>query len=431
MNEQVLKSLLQLFAFIAKQCGILSKNELEYVHLFLKEQITESSIKEYYELFDKYTEEIITSQKSSSDNTESDIRETENISNGIKDILSLKQKITTITKLFEFIYSDNNSIAKKILIIERIASVFKISNHEFELIKTFVSNNNANDFDSENFLILENKEKSENKKYKHITEYEFDGQLIVLNIKSVDIHLFKYIGESEIFLDGIKIANKKIYILAKGSSLKLPKSKPILYTHISEKFLEDVVENKIFFHANNVKYIFKDGYTGIHNVNIYEGSGKMVGIMGSNGAGKTTLLNILSGINLPSEGEVLINGIDIHKNKEQIKGLIGYVPQDDLLIEDLTVFQNLYYNAKLVFKELSKFEIRRRVVSVIKNLGLNHIKDLKVGSPLDKKISGGERKRLNIGLELIREPSVLFVDEPTSGLSSRDTEPLPCFRSSV
>src|ERR1019366_3079257 len=98
------------------------------------------------------------------------------------------------------------------------------------------------------------------------------------------------------------------------------------------------------------------------------------------------------------------------------------VSQDDLLIEELTVFQNLFYNAKLCFGNKSDKEISEMVVDVLTNLGLIAIRDLKVGSPLEKTISGGQRKRLNIALELIREPSVLFVDEPTSGLSSRDSE---------
>lgn len=104
------------------------------------------------------------------------------------------------------------------------------------------------------------------------------------------------------------------------------------------------------------------------------------------------------------------------------EGLIGNIPQDDLLIEELSVFQNLFYNTKLCFGELNDDAIQTKVLDVLDSLGLMEIKDLKVGSVLNKTISGGQRKRLNIGLELVREPSILFVDEPTSGLSSRDAE---------
>jgi ABC-type multidrug transport system ATPase subunit len=144
--------------------------------------------------------------------------------------------------------------------------------------------------------------------------------------------------------------------------------------------------------------------------------------MGASGAGKSTLLSVLNGINPPYDGEVLLNGISIHKEREKIKGLIGYVSQDDHLIEDLTVFNNLFYNAKLCFGNLTEEEIIQRVDNLLKNLGLYEIRNMKVGSPLNKKISGGQRKRLNISLELIREPAILFLDEPTTGLSSRDSE---------
>ena len=96
--------------------------------------------------------------------------------------------------------------------------------------------------------------------------------------------------------------------------------------------------------------------------------------------------------------------------------------QDDLLIEELTVYENLFYNAKLCFGNLSDEEISKNCLNLLSSIGLSETRNLKVGSPLEKTISGGQRKRLNISLELIRQPSVLFVDEPTSGLSSRDSE---------
>jgi len=118
----------------------------------------------------------------------------------------------------------------------------------------------------------------------------------------------------------------------------------------------------------------------------------------------------------------LINGVNIHDEGDRVRGLIGYVSQDDLLIEELSVFENLYYNAKLCFGNLTDSEISSKVENVLHSLGLYEIRDMKVGTPLNKKISGGQRKRLNISLELIREPAILFLDEPTSGLSSLDSE---------
>ncbi|MBK7555819.1 MAG: ATP-binding cassette domain-containing protein [Flavobacteriales bacterium] len=153
-----------------------------------------------------------------------------------------------------------------------------------------------------------------------------------------------------------------------------------------------------------------------------ETSGKLIGIMGGSGSGKSTLLSVLNGSLKPTKGKVTINGIDVHAERDRIRGVIGHVSQDDLLIEELTVGQNLFYNAKLCFGDQTDDKINERVDRLLQTLGLYETRDLKVGNPLEKTISGGQRKRLNIALELIREPSVLFVDEPTSGLSSRDSE---------
>jgi ABC-type multidrug transport system ATPase subunit len=211
-------------------------------------------------------------------------------------------------------------------------------------------------------------------------------------------------------------------LFANGSTVKLPKSAPVYYSDVVAHFMADMVTNQISYIARDLEYRFPNGNIGIKDISFSEMHGRLIGIMGASGAGKTTLLNVLCGIEPPSNGEVLINNIDLHKNHEKLEGVIGLVPQDDLLIEELTVYENLYYNAKLCFRDKSDGEIDALVVKTLQNLGLHDRKDLKVGSLLKKTISGGQRKRLNIALELIREPSILFVDEPTSGLSSRDSE---------
>jgi ABC-type multidrug transport system, ATPase component len=224
-------------------------------------------------------------------------------------------------------------------------------------------------------------------------------------------------------MNGQLLQEDKVYPFSQGSSIKGYKIKPIYFWDVTMQFLkEEFKASRVVYEVNNIEYRFKSGKVGIHHMSFREESGRMVGIMGASGAGKSTLLGVLNGTNAPNDGDVLINGVSIHNDKEKIKGLIGYVSQDDLLIEELTVFENLYYNAKLCFDNLTEEEIVARVDNTLKNLGLFEIRNIQVGSPLNKKISGGQRKRLNISLELIREPAIMFLDEPTSGLSSRDSE---------
>ena len=174
----------------------------------------------------------------------------------------------------------------------------------------------------------------------------------------------------------------------------------------------------------NVNLRFNNSELGIQNFNFHEESGNLVGVLGGSGVGKTTLLNVMSGITKPQSGEVTINGYNLYSDDEKVnlEGVIGFVPQDDLLIEELTVYQNLYYSAKMCLDNLPEKRLLEIVDNTLTELDLNEIRDLKVGNSLNKVISGGQRKRLNIALELIREPTILFVDEPTSGLSSVDSE---------
>ena len=256
----------------------------------------------------------------------------------------------------------------------------------------------------------------------HLQSGKLDGSIFILRVRSANLYFIRYIGAQDIFLNGLLVNPARIYIFSKGSFVKMPVGKPLYYTDVVSQFMSDDSVQRISYEVKDVSFQFKSGGIGLRNINLFEEQGKLVGIMGASGAGKTTLLNVLCGNETPSGGEVLINGVDLHKNPDLVEGVIGYIPQDDLLIEELTVFQNLYYNAKLCFRDKSEAEITALVENTLRNLGLFERKDLKVGSPLNKMISGGQRKRLNIALELIREPGILFVDEPTSGLSSRDSE---------
>lgn len=150
--------------------------------------------------------------------------------------------------------------------------------------------------------------------------------------------------------------------------------------------------------------------------------GEMVCIMGPSGSGKSTLLKVLAGILPPDSGTTTLDGIDVHMEFDRLRDLIGFVPQEDLLFPNLTVFENLAYHARLRFPEIDRREVRQRVESVLASIRMQDKAQTRVGPPEDSVLSGGERKRVNIGLELLGNPAIYFLDEPTSGLSSKDSE---------
>ncbi len=153
--------------------------------------------------------------------------------------------------------------------------------------------------------------------------------------------------------------------------------------------------------------------------------GDMIALMGPSGAGKTTLLLTLNGYLPPTSGMVRINGEDLYNIYDTLRGSIGYVPQDDLVHPELTVFEAVRYSAKFRLPpDYSEEEIDARVEQTIKDLGLEGVKNLQIGRPEKKILSGGQRKRVNIALELVTDPVILFLDEPTSGLAADDTTAL-------
>jgi ABC-type multidrug transport system ATPase subunit len=207
-----------------------------------------------------------------------------------------------------------------------------------------------------------------------------------------------------------------------GSTVRTTKSSQIFYSDIISRVNDRENFQPISFEMDKISHSFKTGTKAVREVSFKSQEGKLIGIMGGSGTGKTTLMNIMNGKVKPTHGSLKINGIDLHTNKRELEGVIGNVSQNDLLIEELSVFENLFYSARLSMGGYTDSQLAKKVVTVLKALGLYEIRRLRVGSTLEKVISGGQRKRLNIGLELIREPSILFVDEPTSGLSSRDSE---------
>ncbi len=429
MNESILKALMSLFAIIANvdENG-LSPKARKVVASYLNLHLNQLLVEEYLMLFDKFLGKHHRKRKSRKKGLALNSVKVLAICSGINEELQQNEKIIVMLRLLEFIAEDEIITPQELEFISTVADVFNIPEAEYIDLKTFVTGD-INEIKQRNKLLLINNNKNQNisnpesdLKFKHIYNENLEGLLQMLHIESTNTIVLIYKGEMPLYLNSQKIIVKHSYIFGNGSIIRSQNIASVYYSDIINKFIHSESKEKIIFEADAIKFQFKNSQNGIQKFTFKEKSGHLIGIMGGSGVGKSTLFSVLIGNLKLNSGSIKINGYNLETDKDKLEGVIGYIPQDDLMIEELTVFQNLYYSACLCFKDLSKEEIIVLVDKVLQDLGLFEIKDLKVGTPLNKFISGGQRKRLNVALELIREPSVMFVDEPTSGLSSSDSE---------
>lgn len=431
MSEPILMALVQLFAIVAasvkKQTSANSRFILES---YLGQHLRNNELSEYLKLFDELVffhqplEEI--PEGESLDVSD----KIQTICEKIQKQLSARDRLIVFVKFLEFLddivhENQGKSVEETPLAMKYINifhSVFNQTDQEFHNACAFVLNPFGAEMQKQNLLIIGSDPSVANDGARFILRENLHGMILLLYVQSVRSFICRYLGNDEIYLNGHNVLPNRSFLFLNGSILNSLKITPIYHADIASQFLNQKEKVRIEFTAKDVEYRFKNSSNGIHPFSFTAGSGELIGVMGGSGVGKSTLLNILNGSLPLKNGQILINGHDLEKERDQLEGVVGFVPQDDLLIEELTVYQNLYYNARLCFSDFTEKQLKRTVMRVLMDIGLIGIRNLTVGDPLNKFISGGQRKRLNIALELIREPAILFADEPTSGLSSMDSE---------
>lgn len=177
------------------------------------------------------------------------------------------------------------------------------------------------------------------------------------------------------------------------------------------------LSNEISIKAEQIQKRFSNGKIGLHSCSFEMPSQSLIAVMGPSGCGKSTLLKALNGDSPPSSGKVYIGGLDLEKNYDYLKTQIGYVPQDDIVHAELTVEQSLFYAAKLRLAHAEDKIVQEKIEQVLSDLNIASIRGNLVG-----KISGGQRKRVAIAVEILSNPMVLFLDEPTSPLDPQTIE---------
>lgn len=426
MSEELLKAIIQFFAIVAKER--ITEDERTIIKEFLSLHLNQDGLRYYLGLFDDFCKankpahSQIANVDEATQEFVDDWAQIMQIARKVNQALTMQQKAVLVIKIIELVFAGEDLSERQSNLIFYIGEALRIPAKDFRAMRAFVLGHDADELDSKNILIIDESLVAHEHAGPHLTAKNLSGMIAILRLTDIETYFIKYLGITPLTLNSLPLKSRKVDVFPTGSTIRGSKIEPVYYSDVVGKFLLEESNPKISFEADHVFYHFKSGRAGLQNISLAETGGKLIGIMGGSGSGKSTLLSVLNGSEKPSSGRVLINGINIHEKKREVEGVIGFIPQDDLLMEDLTVYENLYYSARLCFGHYSDEEISDTANRVLANLGLSEIKDLKVGSPLQKTISGGQRKRLNIGLELLREPTILFVDEPTSGLSSRDSE---------
>src|ERR1041385_2332205 len=175
----------------------------------------------------------------------------------------------------------------------------------------------------------------------------------------------------------------------------------VLRCSFSERIIEEERNIIRTLEVNEITHRFGKGEIGLEGISFDVTRGELVCVMGASGSGKSTLLRVLAGQLQPTSGEVILNGQSLYPNLDTLKRYISYIPQEDAFDEHLTIGENLQFAAAIRSPHLSRRDRMRRLDGKLIELGLGERRDAVVGSAVKKTLSGGERKRLNIGLDMI------------------------------
>lgn len=209
--------------------------------------------------------------------------------------------------------------------------------------------------------------------------------------------------------------------LHEGSVIRLSRTQA-LRCRFSEGIINEERNLVEVLRVDDLIHDFGPDARALDNLSFEVRRGEMMCIIGPSGCGKSTLLSILAGHRRPTRGKIRLNDASLYENRDSLISFIANMPQEEALNPQLTVREQLRYATAIRRASLSKSEIDRRADGIQAELGLQAISRRRVGSPGEKALSGGERSRLNLGLDLGSAAEVFLFDEPISGLSSKDSE---------
>jgi ABC-type multidrug transport system ATPase subunit len=353
----------------------------------------------------------------------------------IRESLEHKDQLQLYLMLLDL--ANQSEFLEKIIQPLNHAAAFGVSEDDADRFRLFISARDPSAGDMTDCLVFSSAQADKTEKLEgrwiedriqdlpdgeNILEVEgLKGKLLVMYLKPIQSFVVRCIENEGLEVDGIRLSDCRFKILGAGSSIHFNGKSILTFSEIKQRYLQQNTRRFISLSINDLQLNRTRSENPIHSLTLREQSGSLIGILGKEGSGKTTLLKLLAGHIAPEKGHIEINGYDLQKNRYLLKDIIGHVPEEDLLFEELTVYDNLLMNARLFYSSLPGHEIRHKVDHLLRTLFMNDIRDKVVGNVLNKNLQPGQRRILNIALEILREPQILIVDNALSGLSMSDS----------
>ena len=351
MNDILLSGLLNLFALFGAVNRTDKSRSLQMLSNYLTKHFGVRMLDDYLPLYSDLRDFYDISPELDKDAI------IEGICSNIKHKISREDQTLMLLRLMEFCdptpgSGKGESIAEENMqIFRKVAELFEVDGDIFADFVCYVSGET-------NAHVLT------------LTRDGMNGELRLINLERYNKILFSYNGPDTVLMNDIPVLPGTFLVWQQSGVLKSRHMLPLYYSNISALYDTGCRKHEIVLSGRDINFRFPGSDNGMHDLTFDLRSGQLVAVMGGSGTGKSTLLSLLNGTIPPDSGSITLNGRDISDPK--VKDLIGFVPQDDLLIEELTVYENLMFTARLCFADLSMEEISARVDTILRELPRAH-----------------------------------------------------------
>jgi ABC transport system ATP-binding/permease protein len=266
-------------------------------------------------------------------------------------------------------------------------------------------------------LWIEKNHPGEDDKAHQIFRQNLLGKIYFLYFPGFNILIFRYNGDSQLYVDGKVICKDQIYFFDFVSKIKGNDIEVVKYNHIIEKLISGVPSRKLLFVGKEVKC---NMLSQLHSFSFCEEAGNFTGVFCADRKYLNELAKVMSGVRKPHQGSVLLNGFNVNQEASKIQGLIGYYPGEEMLNESLSVYDNLFYFARMVFADYSMNGIQRTVEETIRDFNLGTFRNVIAGKQKSSQLSILQRRLLLLAQQCMLNAPVLLLNHLFDDLSTED-----------